>query len=67
MSRKRYLGDGAYVELDDYGRGLKLTAEDGWSATDTIFLDAVAWDALVRYVEEVKKRKESTDTESEGR
>ena len=38
MNNKRYLGDGAYVEFD--GNGLKLTAENGMRATDTIYLRA---------------------------
>jgi hypothetical protein len=47
---KRYLGDGVYVEVD---RGmLKLTAENGIEATDTIYLDPEVFRALRAYYEE---------------
>lgn len=52
MSNKAYLGDGVYVQID---RGmLKLTAEDGIRATDTIYLEGFVFNQLVRYVENIK-------------
>ena len=48
MSAKRYLGDGVYVDSE---KGmLKLTAENGISATDTIWLEPEVYAALVKYV-----------------
>lgn len=45
---KRYLGDGVYVHVVD-GRIL-LTTEDGVRATNTIYLEADVYEALVLYV-----------------
>lgn len=47
LSRKEYLGDGVYCEFD--GWNIKLTAEDGISVTDTVYLDPHTYGALVRY------------------
>lgn len=52
MNQKRYLGDGAYVDFDGYS--LVLTAENGISATDTIVLEPKVYEALTRYVAELK-------------
>lgn len=46
---KRYLGDGAYVDLDSFG-GVVLTAEDGISATDTIVLEPEVISAFVGFL-----------------
>jgi hypothetical protein len=47
---KRYLGDGVYVAVE---RGmLKLTAENGIEATDTIYLEPEVFRALRVYYEE---------------
>ncbi len=48
-STKAYLGDGVYVE--DLGHQLKLTAENGIRATDTIYLDGEVLRGLVGYAE----------------
>ena len=45
---KEYLGDGVYVETE-HGM-LKLTAEAGYGATDTIYLEPEVFAALVEYV-----------------
>lgn len=45
---KQYLGDGLYADFD--GFHIVLTAENGISATDTVYLDAEVYDALVGYV-----------------
>lgn len=47
MTVKTYLGDGAYAEFDGYG--IKLTAENGIEATDTIYLEPSVFDALVMF------------------
>ena len=49
---KAYLGDGAYVDFD--GHGLILTAENGVTVTDRVYLEPEVWFALVRYVDELK-------------
>lgn len=59
---KEYLGDGVYVALDGHGM-LKLTTEDGISATNTVVLELPVYEALVRYVERLKR---SAQPESEG-
>lgn len=46
---KAYLGDGVYVEVDQWG-ALLLTTEDGIRATNTIVLEPEVWEALQRYV-----------------
>jgi hypothetical protein len=46
---KVYLSDGAFAELDP--RGIVLTAEDGYEATDTVVLDDVGWARLKEFVE----------------
>ena len=46
MSRKVYLGDGAYYEVD--GFGVSLTAEDGTRATDRVYLEPATIAALLR-------------------
>ena len=45
---KEYLGDSVYVEIE---RGmLKLTTDNGLGPSNTIYLDAVVYNALHRYV-----------------
>src|SRR5574338_372052 len=50
MTRKHYLGDGAYVEID-HGM-IKLTTSDGYSDTNTIYLDRFTFQERNGYVEE---------------
>lgn len=51
---KSYLGDGAYVEWDEY-QGLILTTENGVEVTNTIVLGGEEYKALVAFVERIKK------------
>ena len=60
MSRtgtKAYIGDGVYVDRDD--RGLVLTTEDGVRVTNTIYLEAEVWAALIEYVQALRQAKET--------
>lgn len=54
MSDKAYLGDGLYANWD--GERIILTAEDGIRATNTVYLEADTWAALVDYIERLKKK-----------
>jgi hypothetical protein len=45
---KTYLGDGVYGEWED-GTMVKLTTEDGISATNTIFLEPEVMEALIAW------------------
>ena len=59
MSKKTYLGDGAYAEYD--GWALWLTVEDGIRATDTICLEPDVYAALTKFVARlVVSKKEPT-------
>lgn len=59
---KQYLGDGAYIEWDEYSGQLVLTAENGTEVTSTIYLGPVEYKALVRYVENIKDRGGESET-----
>lgn len=48
--KKRYIGDGVYVE--DQGFHIVLTTEDGIKATNTIYLEDVVALGLVRFLRE---------------
>lgn len=48
---KRYLGDGVYAEFD--GFAVRLTAENGLEATDTIVIEPDVWDALEQFQADV--------------
>ena len=50
---RTYLGDGVYAELEN--GMIKLTTEDGIRVTNTIYLDATVFDALVKWLERLKK------------
>lgn len=52
-SRKDYLGDGVYADVES--GMLKLTTEDGISVTNTIYLEADVWQRLLLYVERQRK------------
>ena len=45
---KQYLGDGVYVEIDEYG--LVLTTENGIDVTNRIVLEPEVYDSLEQYV-----------------
>lgn len=49
---KTYLGDGAYAEFD--GDGIMLTAENGVSVTDRVYLEPEVYRALVRFVDSLR-------------
>lgn len=53
-AHKRYLGEGAYVDLDQYGNVI-LTAENGIIATDTVVLEPAALLAFLRWLDRVKQ------------
>lgn len=50
---KRYLGDGVYVEIES--DMIKLTTEDGITATNTIYLEEPVINALCKYWDDVVK------------
>lgn len=47
---KLYLGDSVYVEVDVERGLLKLTTENGYGPTNTIWLESAVYDALLDYV-----------------
>ena len=53
MEKKRYLGDGVYVEND--GQRLILTAEDGIQATNTIYLEPEIVGRFMQYIAELSR------------
>jgi len=52
---KEYLGDGAYVTYD--GFGLILTAEDGLSVTNRVYLEPEVWFRLKDFVQRIEDKK----------
>lgn len=46
---KMYLGDGAFVDYDENLQVVKLTAENGLEATNTIFLGPNELGELIRW------------------
>jgi hypothetical protein len=50
--KKEYLGDGVYAEVES--SMLKLTTEDGISATNTIYLEPEVIEALQRYLKSLE-------------
>lgn len=57
MTGRQYLGDGLYVEWN--GERIILSAENGISATDTIYLDGDTWAALVDYIDRLRTKARS--------
>lgn len=51
---KFYLGDGVYARIDDLG-SLILTTEDGYHATNTIYMELSVLNALINYVKRSKR------------
>jgi hypothetical protein len=49
---KRYLGDAAYVDVEE--RGIILTTEDGYTATNTIVLETEVIAALEEYLKDLR-------------
>ena len=60
---KQYLGDGAYVSFD--GFGLTLTAENGISTTNTIYLEPEVYESLVKYVEQIRQKAKQREDDRE--
>ena len=52
--QKTYLGDGVYAALNEADQ-LVLTAENGISATNTIFIEKEVWDALLIFVKKIQR------------
>jgi hypothetical protein len=48
MRTKKYLGDGVYVDHDR--RGLVLTTENGYGATNTVILEPEVFANLLHYL-----------------
>lgn len=48
---KRYIGDGVYVGFEN--GMLKVTTNDGYRDTNTIFFESEVWSELVRYVADI--------------
>ncbi len=53
MKKKTYLGDGCYVEQDEFG-DIVLTTENGVEVTNRIVLEPEVYTALIAYVERLK-------------
>lgn len=51
---KEYLGDGVYVDFDGYQ--LVLTAENGISATNTIYMEPGVYLALTEYTKRLREK-----------
>lgn len=64
-ANKEYLGDGAYVWLDDYG-ALVLTTEDGLTVTNTIILEPAVYTALLEYIQRPRKGVRTKDLSPSG-
>ncbi len=63
MPRRIYLGDSVYSEVE---RGMiKLYTDNGFGATNTIFLELEVYDALVRYVEKLKAETETVSKDEQ--
>ena len=48
----QYLGDSVYVEIEN--GMVKLTTDNGFGPSNTIYLELFVYDELVRYVETAK-------------
>jgi len=53
MSTKDYLGDSVYVDVDN--GMLKLTTDNGYGPSNTIYLEPEVYEALTRYVQRIKQ------------
>jgi hypothetical protein len=52
MSTKEYLGDSVYAEFD--GEGIRLTTDNGYGPTNTIYIDGEVYASLVMFVERIR-------------
>jgi len=55
FERKRYIGDGVYVTVNDAGQ-LVLTTENGIEELNRIYLEPEVWEALSEYVAGLQQR-----------
>lgn len=53
-ANKEYLGDGVYASFD--GMQIALTTEDGIQATNTIYIEAETYWALISYAAKLFRR-----------
>lgn len=53
---KSYLGDGIYADFDGYQ--IVLTTENGLCTTNIVYLEPSVYQALLRYVDNLKKGEE---------
>ena len=60
--KKRYLGDGVYVQEHDYG--LLLTTENGIEVLDKIYLEPEVYLSLVQFIQEISERNASQSNNS---
>jgi len=60
---KEYMGDSVYVEFDGYG--LTLTTENGYGASNTIYIESPVYAALQRYVERLGQEKAAAQQEQQ--
>ena len=58
---KQYIGDGVYVEYDNYG--VILTTEDGIEATNIIYLEAVVLNNLNEYLKDMFRTGQMSEKE----
>lgn len=56
--KKRYLGDGVYVDLDQWDGSMILTTENGIETTNIIVVDAGVWKALLNWVDSLQPHRE---------
>lgn len=52
MYKKEYLGDGLYVNFDGYQ--IALSAENGITATDTVYLEPQVLQSFLEYIARLK-------------
>ncbi len=52
---KDYMGDGVYIKDDGYY--VMLTTENGISTQNSIAIEPLVWDAMVRYMKRVEERR----------
>lgn len=55
---KSYVGDGVYVALDN--GMIRLTTENGYEETNTIYLEPEVWRALKAWIEDLEKKLNET-------
>lgn len=63
MSNKSYLGDSVYVDYDNCGY-LVLTTDNGEGPSNMIALEPAVYEALVQYVDRLRKQIAATEREA---